>query len=193
MLILLEFGFSSLTCVLPTDEADEVMNTGVSDGYHCHRMNFLLSHLHREVDVYLFCSCCANMALEQRWENFYNVWNRPGTLFLFPPFSMNAKKKCGKTHLAIKFGVFIEGVVELLWTLLQPKWKGRFSTCCSWSVFKVTFFKPTPQILHWTGSMKGIIKDSGNTSTNYIQAVKFPIGLILLPNKRLHKVHLDLV
>lgn len=42
----LEFGFSSLACVLPTDEPDEVMDAGVGDGHHCHRMYFLLSHLH---------------------------------------------------------------------------------------------------------------------------------------------------
>lgn len=42
----LEFGFSSLARVLPTDEPDEVVNAGVGDGHHCHRMHFLLSYLH---------------------------------------------------------------------------------------------------------------------------------------------------
>lgn len=42
----LEFGFSSLACVLPTDKSNEVMDTGIGDGHHCHWMYFLLSHLH---------------------------------------------------------------------------------------------------------------------------------------------------
>lgn len=60
----LEFGFSSLACVLPTDEPNEVMDAGISDGHHCHWMYFLLSHLHWEVDVYFLCSCCANVTLK---------------------------------------------------------------------------------------------------------------------------------
>lgn len=59
------------------------------------------------------------------------------------------RTECGIIHLAIKFGVFIEGVVELLGTLLQSQWKGGLGTCCPRPVFKVPFFKQGPQILHW--------------------------------------------
>lgn len=38
VLFSLEFGLSTLTCVLPTDEPDEVMDAGVGDGHHCHGM-----------------------------------------------------------------------------------------------------------------------------------------------------------
>ena len=58
-------------------------------------------------------------------------------------------KWTGIIYLAIKFGVFIEGVVELLGTLLQSQWKGGLGTCFLRPVFKVPFFKQGPQILHW--------------------------------------------
>lgn len=60
----LEFRFSSLACVLPTNKPNQVMNTSICDGDHCHRMHFLLSHLHWEVDIYLFRSRCANVTLK---------------------------------------------------------------------------------------------------------------------------------
>lgn len=60
----LEFRFPSLTCVLPTNEPNEVVDTGIGNCHYCHWMYLLLSHLHWEVDVYLFCSCCANVALK---------------------------------------------------------------------------------------------------------------------------------
>lgn len=59
----LQLGFSSLTRVLPTDETDEVMNAGVGYRHYGHRVDFILSHLHREVDVDLLCGRCANVAL----------------------------------------------------------------------------------------------------------------------------------
>lgn len=59
----LEFRFSSLCGVLPTDEANEVMDAGVGNGHHHHWMDFILSNLHWEVDVDLFGSGRAYVAL----------------------------------------------------------------------------------------------------------------------------------
>lgn len=50
----------------------------------------------------------------------------------------------GITDLAIEFGVFIKGVVELLGTLLQPQGKGGLGARCPRPVFKVPLFKQRP-------------------------------------------------
>lgn len=40
------------------------MNSGVGDGHHRHGMHPLLSHLHREVDIYFLRGCGADVTLE---------------------------------------------------------------------------------------------------------------------------------
>jgi len=60
----LEFGLAALARVLPADEADEVVDAGVGDGHHRHRVDLLLSELHREVDVDLLRGRCADVALK---------------------------------------------------------------------------------------------------------------------------------
>lgn len=46
-----EFGFATLTGVLPTDQANQVVDAGVGDGHHRHGMHFLLSHGQVDVDL----------------------------------------------------------------------------------------------------------------------------------------------
>ena len=62
----LKFWLSTLTCILPADEPNEVMDTCIGNGDYSHWMYFLLSNLHWEVNVYFFCSCCADVTL--KWE-----------------------------------------------------------------------------------------------------------------------------
>lgn len=69
----LEFRFSPLACVLPTDEPDQVVDSGVGDGHHRHGMQLLLSRLHREVNVDLLRSRRANVTLKIRQEAHHDL------------------------------------------------------------------------------------------------------------------------
>lgn len=91
----------------------------------------------------------------------------------------NTKCKYGVTHLAIKFGVFIEGVVELLGTLLQAQGQRGFATGCPRPVFKVPFFKQGPQILRWTQHMRAINTRLGT----YINSAYFLLTAGTHPDK----------
>ena len=55
-----------------------------------------------------------------------------------------------QAHLAIELGVFVEGVVELLGTLLQSQRQRGFGTFGPGPVFKVPLLKQGPKILGWT-------------------------------------------
>lgn len=113
LLCSLEFGFPPLTRVLPADEPDQVVHAGVGDGHHCHWMQLLLSRLHREVNVDLLCRRRANVTLKTRQEA------QSGGA------SQRQTDRRGTDYLPVKLGVLIEGVVELLRTLLQAQRKGR--------------------------------------------------------------------
>lgn len=111
LLCSLEFGFPPLAGVLPTDEPDQVVHAGVGDGHHGHRMQLLLSRLHRQVNVDLLCSRRADVTLKTRQEAQSGAasWRRTD--------------RRGVDYLPVKLGVLVEGVVELLRTLLQAQRK----------------------------------------------------------------------
>lgn len=114
------------------------MDAGVGDGHHCHRVQLLLSRLHREVNVDLFRSRRADVTLKRRRE-------------ACPKWRTGEEgREDGKGHLSVELGVLVEGVVELLRTLLQPQGKGRFGTCGPLALLKVAFFKQGSKIFRWT-------------------------------------------
>lgn len=51
-------------------------------------------------------------------------------------------------YLAIKFGVLVEGVVELLWTLLQPQGEGGLGARASRPVLEVLLLKQRAHVFH---------------------------------------------
>lgn len=132
-----EFGFAAFTGVLPTDQADEVVDSGVGDGNHRHRVNFLLSH--RQVDVDLLGSRRADVTLKGHKK-------RKKTLIWFVCVQCLVQCEATKKHsrmvyLAIKFRIFVKGVIELLGTLFQSHWKCRFDPSCPLALLKVPFLK----------------------------------------------------
>lgn len=60
---LLELWLPSFTCVLPTDEPDEILHPGAGHGHHSHWQQSVLAGVQGEVDVNLLRCSCTHMTL----------------------------------------------------------------------------------------------------------------------------------